>query len=76
MSCSYCRQIPHHPRCPIAPEPKLHETCVICEDGICDGEEYIENDNGEFAHWECVNYARDLAKFLGYEPKEMRGDYY
>ena len=38
---------------------------------IINGEEYIENDYGEYAHWECVDYGRDLAKFLGYAIKEM-----
>ena len=34
------------------------------------------NDNGDYAHWECVNYGRDLAKFLGYEIKEMDDENY
>ena len=38
---------------------------------IYKGEEYIENDCGEYAHWDCIDYGRDLAKFLGYEIKEM-----
>ena len=25
----------------------------------------------EYAHWECVDYGMDLAKFLGYEIKMM-----
>lgn len=25
-------------------------------------------------HWECVDYGRDLAKWLGYEIKIMDGD--
>lgn len=34
------------------------------------------NDNDEYAHWECVSYGRDLAKWLGYKikEKEMDGD--
>ena len=35
------------------------------------GEEYIENSCGEYAHWNCVDYGRDLVDFLGYEIKEM-----
>lgn len=76
MYCEYCHSLPHLSRCPLAPEPKSYETCEVCGEDICEGEEYIENDNGEFAHWECVDYAKDLAKFLGYEVKEMRGDDY
>ena len=50
---------------------KISHYCYICSEGIYDGEEYIENDYGEYAHWECVNYGRDLVKFLRYEIKEM-----
>lgn len=71
MSCEYCRQIPHHPRCPLAPEPKTHHKCIVCDEGIFNGEEYIVNDYGEYAHYECVDYAREMAEFLGYNIKEM-----
>ena len=72
MPCEYCGQyITHHPRCPLYEPSKSYHYCSICEEGIYDGEEYIENDCGEYAHWECVDYGRDLAKFLGYEIKTM-----
>ena len=61
--CEICRKYPCHPRCP------------NCNEGIYNGEEYIVNGDSEYAHWECVNYARALAKFLGYEIKEMSKDY-
>ena len=35
------------------------------------GEEYIVNDDGAYAHWDCIDYGRDLVKWLGYEIKEM-----
>ena len=66
-----CRSYPCHPRCPNANEPIAVENCSICDEGIYGREEYIENDVGEYAHWECVDYGRDLAKFLGYEIKIM-----
>ena len=72
MPCEYCGNYGnHHPRCPNYSPPKTTHYCSICNEGIYDGEEYIENDIGEYAHWECVSYGRDLAKFLGYEIKEM-----
>ena len=72
MPCEYCGQyITHHPQCPLYESPKASHYCSICGEGILNGEEYIENDIGEYAHWECVDYGRDLAKFLGYEIKEM-----
>ena len=72
MSCIYCGQYgTHHPRCPLYIPPKATHYCSICGEGIYDGEEYIVNDDGEYAHWDCVDYGRDLAKFLGYKVKEM-----
>ena len=69
--CSICKQYPCHPRCPNYIPPKASHCCYICNEGIYGGEEYIENDDGEYAHWDCVDYGRDLAKFLGYEIKTM-----
>ena len=72
MPCEYCGKYgTHHPRCPLYESPKSTHYCSVCGEGIFNGEEYIENDVGVDAHWECVNYGRDLVKFLGYEIKEM-----
>ena len=72
MPCEYCgKYVTHHPRCPLYEPPKPTYCCSICNEGIYDGEEYIENDVGEYAHLECVDHVRDLVKFLGYEIKEM-----
>ena len=72
MSCEYCGQYgSHNPRCPLYEPQKASHYCSICGEGIYDGEEYIENDDFEYAHWECVDYGMDLAKFLGYEIKMM-----
>ena len=76
MACIYCGMNgEHHYRCPLYESPKASHNCSICQEGILNGEEYIENDDGEYAHWECVDYGRDLAKFLGYAIKEMDNDY-
>ena len=69
--CSICKQYPCHPRCPNYIPPKASHCCYICNEGIYGGEEYIENDDGKYVHWDCVDYGRDLAKFLGYEIKTM-----
>lgn len=72
MPCKYCGKYEnHHPRCPLYESSKASHYCSICQEGILNGEEYIENDNGEYAHWECVDYGRDLVEFLGYRIKEM-----
>ena len=75
MHCNYClRDYGHNPRCPLYKENKSTHYCSICGDGILEGEEYIENDCGEYAHWECVDYGRDLSRFLGYEIKTMEDE--
>ena len=74
MPCNYClRDYGHNPRCPLYKEKSSHY-CSVCGDGILEGEEYIENDCGEYAHWECVDYGRDLSRFLGYEIKTMEDE--
>ena len=75
MPCNYClRDYGHNPRCPLYKENKSTHYCSICGDGIFEVEEYIENDCGEYAHWECVDYGRDLSRFLGYEIKTMEDE--
>lgn len=69
--CSICMGNPCIPGCPNYEPHKANYYCSICNEGIYNGEEYIENDIGEYAHWECVDYGRDLVKWLGYEIKEM-----
>ena len=69
--CDICRSYPCNCHCPNYIPPKATCYCSICGEGILNGEEYIENDCGDFAHWECVDYGRDLAVWLGYEIKEM-----
>lgn len=71
MACEICGGTRrHHPRCPYFENTRPHHYCSICDEGIHNGEEFIVNDKDEYAHWECVDYARDLAKFLGYTIKE------
>lgn len=48
--------------------------CSSCGDGIYDGEEYIENLNGEYRHYECFHGMRELLEWLGYEVKNY-GEY-
>ena len=74
--CQLCRSYPCNCHCPNYIPPKAFHYCPICNEGIYGGEEYIENDDGEYAHWECVDYGKDLAKFLGYEIKIMDEDDY
>ena len=78
MSCEYCMKIggKHDSRCPNYEPPKTHYYCSICSEGIYDGDEYIENENNEYAHLECVDSGREMAKFLGYDVNYMHEDEY
>lgn len=73
MSCEYCLEIggKHDSRCPSAPEQEFTHYCSICKEGIYDGEQYVENDDGEFAHLDCSS-VREMIKFLEYEVKIMK----
>ena len=75
MPCKYCGQYgTHHPRCPLYELPKSTHYCSICDEGIYDGEEYIENDFGEYTHWDCFSGTKDLLDFLGYRIRIMEGE--
>lgn len=75
MPCNYClRDYGHNPRCPLYKENKSTHYCSVCGDGILEGEEYIENENGEYRHWECFDGMRDLLEWLGYEIKTMEDE--
>ena len=70
MTCIYCNSlIDHHPRCPLYMPPKSTYYCSICKDPIENGEEYIENDIGKYAHYECFRGTKDLLSWLGYDVK-------
>ena len=69
--CSVCLNTPCHPRCPNYSPPKTTHYCSICNEGILDGEEYIENDCGEYRHYDCFSGMKDLLEWLGYSVKTM-----
>ena len=76
MGCEYCGQNgKHDSRCPLYERQETNNKCSICKDKLYIGEEYIINNEGKYAHWECVECSRDLAKWLGYEIKTMGEDY-
>ncbi len=56
----------------------FHKTlryCSSCGEEIYDGEEYIENLDGEYRHYDCIGRMRELIQWLGSEIKTMEGDY-
>lgn len=74
--CFECRQTPCHPRCPNAPLSRPRYTCDLCKEGIYDGEEYFENENGDIAHWECITELtrKEFVEWMGYKVKTMKGE--
>ena len=54
---------------------KAQHYCSLCENGIYDGEEYIENQDGEYRHYECFNGMKDLLEWLGFDIKTMEDTY-
>lgn len=77
--CDVCGKINgHDTRCPYYTPPKASHYCSVCGEGIYSGEDYIENDNGEYRHYECFYGMRDLLEWLGYDIKtmeDMDGDF-
>lgn len=71
--CEICgRSVGHSYRCPNYTPPKASYYCSARGDGIYDGEEYIENLDGEYRHYECFYGMRDLLEWLGYKIKTMQ----
>lgn len=50
---------------------KIYLSRSSCGDGIYEGEEYIENQYGEYRHYECFHEMKDMVDWLGYEVKIM-----
>lgn len=73
MSCEHCFKIggKHDYRCPNYIPPKANRYCSYCGEGILDGDEYIENDDGECMHFECIPSLRGLVEFYGQDVKTM-----
>lgn len=71
MACAGC----HKAYCPSNCSNYIPENCnyycSICGNGIFNGEEYIRNNDGNYAHWECIDYKKDLVDWLGCEIKIM-----
>lgn len=74
--CKICRKIiGHDSRCSNYISPKTSHYCSLCENWISEGEEYIENLDGECRHYECFRGMRDLLEWLGFDIKTMEDTY-
>lgn len=68
--CEYCKTTPHHPRCPLAEQPKSDIVCSCCKEDILEGDEYIEI-NSKCYHLMCVEDldTRDILRMFDCEIK-------
>lgn len=74
--CEICGRIHGHAfRCPnyIPTEAKYY--CSTCGQGILNNDEYIQNNDGDYRHYDCISGLKDLLQWLGYEVKTMTINY-
>ena len=69
--CNICLKNPCDYRCPNYSPTHIRIYCCECGEEILIGDQYIENDNGEYKHFDCVCRICDLLNWLGYEIKNM-----
>ena len=50
---------------------KSSHVCVLCENQIQIGEEYIKNEDNDYIHYDCIEGDKWLVNWLGFEVKEM-----
>lgn len=75
MACEYCYgEGFHNSRCPLYEFPKATHCCSVCGEGIYEGEEYLENDDGDYRHFDCFYDNRALLEWLGYSVKVMEDE--
>lgn len=72
MQCSLCQRTNSHQLgCPYYPEPKPLYYCSLCNQGIFDEEEYVQNDDGDYSHLDCFDNMKSFADWLGYCVRKM-----
>lgn len=66
--CALCRKEPCDSRCPNAPDPTPIKICICCEEGIFEGEKYLDLQEGAICK-DCVESMRgtELMEYLGEE---------
>lgn len=75
MRCEICGELggEHATRCPKYKENENQNKCVVCGEYINDGDDYIQNDYGEYIHYGCERSMRWLLDWLGYGVKRNGG---
>lgn len=73
--CNVCGRTDgqHDCRCPYYYPPPSRYKCCYCGEGIYQGERYLDNENGEYLHEDCVGCLGTdwTINWLGFNYKEM-----
>lgn len=73
--CSICgrHDATHDYRCPYYSPPRPKYLCCYCGEGIYQGERYLDNEQGEYIHEDCVGClgTDQIINWLGFNYKEM-----
>lgn len=73
--CEVCLQNPCHPKCPNYSYPiNTYVRCDKCGEMIENGDEYLENINGNAAHLDCFYSMKDLLEWLEEDIKVMKNE--
>ena len=76
IRCEFCGQVGTHDyRCPNYIPPKAKYYCCCCNEGIYQGEHYLDNQNGEYVHRNCIPDIDWLINWLDFKVEEMDCNY-
>ena len=64
--CEICKHSPCVSGCPNYSPEKTSQKCDLCGEYICVGEEYVDNFEGDLAHFECLGCSDSDLNWLGY----------
>lgn len=76
--CEYCgHESGHTPGCPNEESSESRHNCIICDENILIGDDFVKNHNGDYAHYDCVNYIKEsfnVEQFFDITTGEMTED--
>ena len=76
IRCEFCAQVKIHDyRCPNYIPPKAKHYCCYCSEGMYQGQCYLDNQNGEYIHRDCIPNIDWLINWLGFKVEEMNWNY-
>lgn len=61
--CYLCLHEICPPQCPNYEIPSYIHKCDFCGFGICNGEDYVKNIDGDYVHYDCINSTKEFASW-------------